>query len=169
MKTNDSTHRGLLAVGFALLVSLMAVSTTALAQGNKEGIDIKIRAQNRAVSDRPAFCPGEEGSEGSEGDSLKVDVWTDETGAAFGTAEFTAADGTVTLMDVDRVFAFFGGLAVQDSNTGNTVAIWFNNIEESGPTVAPAHVNVELPRGCGNTVSTFTVNVDKVTMQIKFQ
>ncbi len=164
MKTNDSTHRGLLAIGFALLFSLMAVSTTALAQGNKEGIDIKIRAQNRAVDDTP-FC-GVGG--GSEGDSLKVDVWTDETGAAFGTAEFTAADGTVTFMDVDNVFVFFGGLAMMDSDR-NTVAIWFNRTEEAGPFDAPAHVNVEFPRGCGNTVSTFTVNVDKVTMQIKFQ
>ncbi len=165
MKTNDSTRRGLVAFGSALLALLMAVSTTALAQGNKEGVNVLIRAQNRAVGDTP-FCGV---GEGSMGDRLKVNVSTDETGAAFGTAKFTAADGTVTIMNVDRVFSFFGGLAMQDSFTRDTVAIWFGDIEEAGGTVAPAHVNVELPRGCNNTVSTFTVNVDKVTMQIKFQ
>ena len=165
MRSNVPTHRGLLAVGAALLALSMAVSTTVLAQGNKEGIDIKIRAQNRAVGDTP-FCNG---GEGSKGDRLKVDVSTDATGAASGTAEFKASDGTVTTMNIDRVFSFFGGLAMLDSSTRNTVAIWFGDLEEAGGTVAPAHVNVEFPRGCSNTVSTFTVTVDKVTTQIKFQ
>jgi hypothetical protein len=165
MKTNGSTHRGFLAVGSALLALSMAVSTTAVAQGNKEGLDIKIRAQNRAVDDTP-FCGV---GEGSKGDRLTVKVSTDETGAASGTAKFTAADGTVTTMNIDQVFSFFGGLAMLDSATRNTVAIWFGDIEEDGGTAAPAHVNVEFPRGCANTVSTFTVTVDKVTTQIKFQ
>jgi len=144
---------------------LIAASTMANAQGNKEGLDIKIRAENRAVGDTP-FCGV---GAGSRGDRLKVDVSTDVSGVALGTAEFIAADGTVVFMNIDRVFSFFGGLALLDSTNRNTVAIWFGDLEEDGGTVAPAHVNVEFPRGCNNTVSTFTVNVDKATVQIKFQ
>jgi hypothetical protein len=72
-------------------------------------------------------------------------------------------------MNIDKVFTFFGGIALQDSTTRNTIPIWLGSYEESGPNWNPVHVNVEFPRGCGNTVSTFTVDADKVTTQIKFQ
>jgi hypothetical protein len=50
------------------------------------------------------------------------------------------------------------------------VPIWINHLfffASSG--LSPALVNVALQRGCGNTKSTFTPGVDKVTMQIKFR
>lgn len=162
-------HQGVWLATLGLVgLSLLLPSTILAKQGNenKQGLDILIRAQNRSVNDTP-FC-GVGG--GSVGDRLDVNVRTDAMGGAFGTASFEAADGTVTTLNIDEVFTFYGGLGLIDTSTRNTVAIWFGaNVEEGGSTTAPAHVNVELNRGCGNTVSTFTVDADKVTMQIKFQ
>ena len=145
----------------------MPLSTAAQAAG-QEGMDIKIRAQNRSTDDLPSFCPDSGfGREGLKGDRLDVNVSTASDGSAVGTARFEDANGNVTLMDIDRVFVFFGGLALQDTSTGNVVPIWFGDTESGAGNLAPVHVNVELPRGCGNTVSTFTVGQDKVTVQIK--
>ncbi|MDH3439783.1 MAG: hypothetical protein OEM63_03445 [Gammaproteobacteria bacterium] len=124
---------------------------------------IKIRAQNRDTSDTTNFCGV---GIGSKGDRLDVDVTVAADGSAVGTARFETAGGMVTLMNIDRVFTFFGGLALQDSATFNTVPIWFGNTEFSSGNLAPAHVNVEIPRGCSNTKSTFTIGSDKVTVQI---
>lgn len=76
---------------------------------------------------------------------------------------------TALVLDVDTVFVYFGGLALMDSTTRDTIALWLGNVEAGGPNFNPVHVSVESPRGCANTVSTFTVDADKVTTQIKFQ
>jgi hypothetical protein len=167
MKPKTTSAYRPLWLGAAMAAALVAMIQipSALGHGNKDGLDIKIRAENRSVNDTP-FC-GLGG--GAKGDRLDVDVETDASGIAYGTATYEAADGTVTIMNIDEVFSFFGGLALLDSATRNTVAIWFNQAEEMGASTSPAHINVELPRGCGNTVSTFTVDADKATMQIKFQ
>jgi hypothetical protein len=57
---------------------------------------------------------------------------------------------------------------VQNDANQNTVPIWVNDFFPSSG-LNPALVNVELPRGCTNTKSTFTPGVDKVTVQIKFR
>lgn len=128
----------------------------------QEGMEILIRAQNRSTDDTP-FCGT---GEGLQGDRLDVNVSTDAFGDAAGTARFENADGDVTLILIDRVFVFFGGLVLQNDDTEETVAIGFGEIED-GTNFAPTHINVEVPRGCSNTVSTFTVGQDKVTLQIK--
>ena len=151
----------------AVAILFVATSGQVFAHGNKAGLDIKIRAQNRSDVDTPAFCPGI--GAGLVGDSLSVDAKTDADGNASGIAVFSSADGTDVVMNIDKVFVFFGGIALQDSTTRNTIPIWLGNYEESGPNYNPVHVNVEFPRGCGNNVSTFTVDADKVTTQIKFQ
>jgi len=154
----------------ALLVGLFVLSAAmtmpVAAQGNSGGMDIKIRAQNRSTNDTPQLCPGF--GPGEKGDRLDLDVSTENDGSAVGTARFQTAAGDVLLMDIDVVKAFFGGLVLQSSATGDAVAIWFGDID--GPSdYSPVHVNVELPRGCGNTVSTFTLgSKDKVSTQIKF-
>ena len=146
-------------VGLLALVIVLAVPLTA--HGGKGGVDIKIRAQNRSTSDTPHFCTGI--GAGLVGDRLDVDVFTDLSGNTTGTARFEDASGNVTMINIDRAFAFFDGLVLQNNASQETVAIWLSDNR------APAHVNVELPRGCDNTKSTFTVGGDKVTVQIKFQ
>lgn len=152
----------------AVFILAATLPATALAHGNKDGLDIKIRAQNRSDADTPAFCP-ETGLPGLVGDRLDADVTTEADGTAEGTAVFTGADGTEIIMEIDQVFVYFGGLALMDSSTRNTIAIWLGTAEEAGPSYNPVHISVEIFRGCGNTISTFTVDVDKVTTQIKFQ
>jgi hypothetical protein len=151
----------------ALFTLAAAVPDNAYAQGNKSGLDIKIRAENRSIDDTPALCPGT--GPGLKGDRLDVDVSTGLDGTPSGTALFSRADGTSYVLNVDTVFVYFGGLALMDSTTRGTVAIWLGNVEEGGPNLNPVHVSLEAPRGCGNTVATFTVDADKVTTQVKFQ
>ena len=112
-------------------------------------------------------CPGT--GPGLPGYTLDVEVATGIDGTPSGTAVFAGNDGTSIVINVDQVFVFFGGLALMDSATRDTVAIWLGNVEEGGPNFNPVHVSLESPRGCGNTISTFTVDSDKVTTQIKFQ
>jgi hypothetical protein len=144
----------------ASFILAIAVVFPFAAYGGPGGIDIKIRAQNRSIADTPHFCTGI--GAGLVGDRLDVDAFTDLAGNTTGTARFMDAQGNVTLINIDRIFAFFDGLVLQNDATQQTIAIWLSDHR------APAHVNVELPRGCGNTVSTFTTGIDKVTMQIKF-
>jgi hypothetical protein len=131
----------------------------------KEGMDIKIRAQNRTTADTPSFCPAF--GAGLKGDRLDVDVSTASDGSAAGTARFEDANGNVTLMNIDRVVVFGGGLLLEDTSTFNVVPIWFGDTETGAGDLSPMHVNVEIPRGCENTKSTFTVGKDKTTLQIK--
>ena len=138
------------------------IAAQAASQG---GMDIKIRAQNRSTDDTPSFCPGV--GPGFKGDRLDVDVTTASDGSAVGTARFEDANGTVTLMNIDSVVVFFGGLLLEDTTTLNVVPIWFGDTETGPGNLAPVHVNVEIPRGCLNTQSTFTVGADKVTLQVK--
>jgi hypothetical protein len=135
------------------------------------GVDIKIRAQNRSTDDTP-FCGT---GAGLIGDRLDVDAFMDPSGVVTGTARFEDANGNVTFINVDSFFPFAlgvpfgGGVLLQDLVNDGTVptldvvAIWMDSFSSK-----PTMVNVELPRGCGNTVSTFTPGVDKVTVQIKF-
>ncbi len=123
-----------------------------------KGVTIKINAQNKSITDTP-FC---EIGQGKKGDKLKVNVFTDLSGVTTGTAVFTDADHQTTTLHIDTVVTFFGGVLLEESSSGNVVAIWLTDDQ------APAFVNVELPGGCGNTVSTFTVGVDTVGLQIKF-
>jgi hypothetical protein len=148
------------------LAGLCAVSAAAFAQapGGPDGVDIKIEAINRSTSDTP-FC-GVGG--GKVGDRLRVDAFMNQDGVVTGKAVFRSADGVVTVIDLDRLFPFFGGVLVQNQASQNTVPIWMWDQTASGGLTA-ALVNVELPRGCGNTVSTFTPGVDKVTVQIKYR
>ena len=53
-----------------------------------------------------------------------------------------------------------------DGLDGPVVAIWMNSLTFA-PGAMPVLVNFEAPRGCENTLSTFTPGVDKVTVQIK--
>jgi hypothetical protein len=150
----------------ALCIGTAVTPSAAVAQGagGPNGVDIKIQALNRSTEDTP-FCgvgPGE------IGDRLAVDAFMDQDGVVTGTAVFEGADGTVTEIELDRLFAFFGGMLVQNGASQDTVPIWMSDPAGSGVPTA-ALVNVELPRGCLNTVSTFTPGLDKVTMQIKFR
>ena len=143
----------------------VAMPLTGIVQAaGQEGMDIKIRAENRSTDDTPNFCGI---GPGMKGDRLQADVQTFSDGSAVGTARFEDADGNVTLMNIDRVVTFFGGLLLEDTSTNNVVPIWFGNTEFSAGNLAPAHITVEFPRGCGSTQSTFTVGTDKVTLQIK--
>jgi hypothetical protein len=148
---------------FALSIAMMLSMATYAA--GQEGMDIKIRAQNRTTADTPSFCSGV--GAGLKGDRLDVNVSTASDGSAVGTARFEDASGNVTLMNIDSVVVFFGGLLLEDTSTLNVVPIWFGDTETGAGNLAPVHVNVEIPRGCGNTNSTFTVGQDKVTIQIK--
>ena len=150
----------------ALCVVTVAMPPAASAQGagGPDGVDIKIRAINRSTDDTP-FC-GVGG--GMVGDRLAVDAFMDQDGVVTGTAVFKDADGVVTEIELDTLFPYFGGVLVQNQASQDTVPIWMWDQTASGGFTA-ALVNVELPRGCGNTVSTFTPGVDKVTMQIKFR
>jgi hypothetical protein len=129
------------------------------------GVDIRIRALNLSTSDTP-FC-GVGG--GTVGDRLKVDAFMDQDGIVTGTAVFEEADGAKTEIELDRFFDFGnGGMLVQNDASQDTVPIWMRDDVASGGLTA-ALVNVELPRGCENTVSTFTLGVDKIRMRIKFR
>jgi hypothetical protein len=93
-------------------VLVMAMPATVSAQGaGGPGVDITIRASNRSTSDTP-FC-GVGG--GMVGDRLTVDAFMDQDGIVTGTAIFTAADGAVTEIALDRLFPFFGGVLVQNN------------------------------------------------------
>ena len=139
--------------------------------GGPNGVDIQIRAENRSTADRP-FC-GVGG--GAIGDKLFVDAFMDTSGVVSGTARFEPATGPATVIDINRMFAFSictvncGGILLQNQANQNTIPIWINDFFPSSFGYNPALVNVELPRGCGNTKSTFTPGVDKVTVQIKFR
>jgi hypothetical protein len=133
-------------------------------RAGESGVDIKIRAFNRSTSDTP-FC-GVGG--GMVGDRLTVDAFMDRDGIVTGTAIFTAADGAVTEIELDSLFGFFSGVLVQNDASQDTVPIWmWDEIASAGRTAAL--VNVELPRGCENTVATFTPGIDKVTMRLGFE
>ena len=153
-----------LALTAAMAIAIMSRQLTAYAE--PPGVDIKIRAQNRSIGDTP-FCNI---GGGNKGDRLDVDAFMDPSGNATGTARFESANGTVTQFSINSIFPFAlggdlgGGLVLQDlGGTGNVVAIWMDSFSAKANLV-----NVELPRGCGSTVSTFTPGVDKVTVQIKF-
>jgi hypothetical protein len=153
----------------AIAIALAATSAGVYAQGpgGPNGADILIRAENRSTADTP-FC-GVGG--GQVGDRLRVDAFMDMDGDVTGEAIFEDANGVVTRIRINRMFQDgVVGLAtlVQNQTSQNTIAIW---ISDFLPAFASpnALVNVELPRGCGNTVSTFTPGIDKVTMEIKFR
>jgi hypothetical protein len=155
-----------------LLVIASAFSSYAQGPGGPNGVDILIRAENRSTEDRP-FC-GVGG--GAVGDKLFVDAFMDTNGSVSGTARFEPASGSVTVIDINRMFAFSicspsncGGILIQNQANQNTVPIWINDFFPTSFGYNPALVNVELPRGCGNTKSTFTPGVDKVTVQLKFR
>jgi hypothetical protein len=159
---------------YGLLAMVAATAPAAYAQGpgGPNGVDILIRAQNRSTADTP-FC-GVGG--GMVGDRLDVDAFMDTNGVVTGTARFEDANGAVTTIALNRMFAFSicapancGGILVQNQANQNTVPIWVNDFFPSSFGLNPALVNVELPRGCGNTKSTFTPGVDKVTVEIKFR
>ena len=156
------------------LFTLVFVASPVYAQGpgGPNGVDILIRAENRSTADRP-FC-GVGG--GAIGDKLTVDAFMDTNGVVNGTARFEPASGPATVIDINRMFAFSvcspsncGGILVQNQTNQNTVPIWINDFFPTSFGYHPALVNVELPRGCNNTKSTFTPGVDKVTVQIKFR
>jgi hypothetical protein len=168
----SKTWRDALLCGLFTLVA--AATPTAFAQGpgGPNGVDFKIRAENRSTADTP-FC-GVGG--GLVGDRLDVDAFMNMDGVVTGTARFEDANGVVTVIDLDRTFAFdvcnpgeCGGILIQNQANQNTVPIWINNFFVASFGLSPALVNVELPRGCGNTKSTFTPGVDKVTVEIKFR
>jgi hypothetical protein len=142
----------------ALFAFVMAVAWPLAAHAAELGVKIKISAKNRSTTDTP-FC-GVGG--GLIGDKLQVNVFTDLSGVTTGTATFKDATGLTTTLDIDQVFGWGDAIVLVDSSTNNAVAIWY------GSAAAPAHVNVEIPRGCNNTKSTFTLGVDKVSVQIKF-
>ena len=156
----------------ALLIAAIVMAWPLNAYGEPPGVDIKIRAQNRSIDDTP-FCGT---GAGLVGDRLDVDAFMDPTGVVTGTARFEDANGNVTFINVDSFFPFAlgggngGGVVLQDfidegaGKTDDVVAIWMDSFSSK-----PTLVNIELPRGCGNTVSTFTPGLDKVTVQIKFR
>jgi hypothetical protein len=168
-------HRSRFATLFVVVpcLSVLASAVPAYAQGpgGPDGVDILIRAENRSTDDRP-FCNV---GGGEVGDKLFVDAFMDTSGVVTGTARFEPATGPSTVIDINRMFTFSilagagGGILVQNQANQNTVPIWINDFFPTSGLGSPALVNVELPRGCGNTKSTFTPGVDKVTMQIKFR
>jgi hypothetical protein len=152
-----------LAGSCAVLIMAMPAAVSAQEAG-EPGVDIRIRALNRSTSDAP-FC-GVGG--GMVGDRLAVDAFMDQDGIVTGTAVFKEADGAVTEIELDRFFAYFGGVLVQNDASQDTVPIWmWDDIQSGGLTAAL--VNVELPRGCNDTVSTFTPGVDQISMRVKFR
>lgn len=153
------------------LCAVIAAPAYAQGPGGPNGVDIQIRAQNRSTADTP-FC-GVGG--GMVGDRLDVDAFMDTNGHVTGAARFEDANGVITVINLDRMFTFSicsgacGGILVQNNANQNTVPIWVNDFFPTSFGFNPALVNVELPRGCNNTKSTFTPGVDKVTVQIKFR
>jgi hypothetical protein len=160
---------GAACIAAAAIVAVAAAARAhAQGPGGPNGVDILIRAENRSISDVPWCGTGP----GQVGDRLTVDAFMNQDGVVTGQARFEAADGTVTLIPLDRMFGFAGnffpanggGFLVQNNANQNTVPIWTNDVA-----VNPVLVNVELPRGCQNTVSTFTAGLDKVTVELKFR
>ena len=147
-----------------LVFVMLASPVFAQGPGGPNGVDILIRAENRSTADRP-FC-GVGG--GAVGDRLSVDAFMDTNGVVSGTARFEPASGPTTVIDINRMYAWGNGILVQNQANQNTVPIWVNDFFTSFG-LNPALVNVELPRGCPNTKSTFTPGVDKVTVQLKFR
>ena len=143
----------------ALIAFVMAVAWPLAAHAAELGVKIKISAKNRSTMDT-AFCGG---GEGLIGDKLQVNVFTDLSGVTTGTATFKDATGLITTFDIDQVFGWGGdAIVLVDSSNNNAVVIWYSDA------AAPAHVSVEIPRSCSNTKSTFTLGVDKVSVQMKF-
>ena len=157
------------AIGLFVLSLAMPWSIIAYADG-QEVMDIKIRAQNRSIDDTPPHCGV---GPGMVGDRLDVDVSVYSDGNVVGTARFEDANGVVELIDINDVHAYRvsghgpghgGGLGLFAGvwpNPSHVIAIWLDDFS------APMHVTVEKPHGCANTISTFTVGQDKVTVQIK--
>ena len=160
------TRRASLLVTLSLLSLVLAMTAPsavgAQGPGGPAGVDIKIRAQNRSTTDTP-FC-GVGG--GMVGDRLDADLFMDTNGTVTGTARFENALHQVEVIDIDSLFGFGPGLVAQNVANQNTVAIWMSDLLLP---LSTSLVNVELPRGCGNTKSTFTPGVDKVTLQITFR
>lgn len=150
---------------FVLVFVVLAAPVFAQGPGGPNGVDILIRAENRSTADRP-FC-GVGG--GAVGDRLWVDAFMDTNGVVSGTARFEPASGPATVIDINRMFAWGNGILVQNQPNQNTVPIWVNDYFPTSFGWNPALVNVELPRGRGNTKSTFTPGADKVTVQLKFR
>lgn len=145
-------------IGLQILILMVALTWNVEAAG--EGMKIKIRAENKSTTDRP-FC-GIGG--GMIGDSLVVDVYTNLFGVTTGTATFTPADSSAIILNIDTVLTFTtGGIVLLDSSNDYSVAIWLDEAN------APNHVNVELPRNCTNTQSTFTAGVDRLRTMISIR
>src|SRR5262245_6833705 len=131
----------------------------------------QIRAENRSTSGTP-FCHV---GGGMVGDKLKVDAFMDTAGVVTGTAAFEDANGNVTDILSGRRFAFSicnpanYGILVQNQANQNTVPIWIIDFFPGFVAASAAQVNVEIPRACANTKSTFTPGINKVTMQIKLR
>lgn len=170
MKMDKKARQGWLfatLVGLGILLS-MAPPTRVRAQGpgGPAGVSFKIRAVNKSTADVP-FCGV---GSGMVGDKLDVDAFMDMDGNVEGTARFENALHQVTIIEIDRAFidGSFPGLLLQNQASQDSVPIWMS--DTLAPfNLAPALVNVEIPRGCLNTVSTFTPGFDKVTMEIKFK
>ncbi len=115
---------GLVLTGLALVLMMAGTSAVYAGQFGPNGVDIKIRAQNRSTDDTPHCGVGAD----LIGDRLDVDAFMNPTGFVTGTARFEDANGMVTIIDIDRLFAFTvgtdgGGVLVQNEISGNTVAI----------------------------------------------
>lgn len=165
MKSNiyikKNTGKPFFSLTLVLLIGMLSPTVLfAGGPGGPAGLDIKVRAINFSTDDTP-FCLS---GGGQVGDKLSVDAFMNQDGEVTGTATFEDADGNVTVIDIDRAFGFGPGLLVQNNTNQNTVAMWM-----SDTLMTPVQLNIELPRGCGNTVSTFTPGVDKVTVQLKFR
>jgi len=144
-----------------VVVGLLAFVVTvawSLAANAVSGWTIRINAINLSTTDT-AVCGG---GEGLRGDKLQVNVFTDLSGVSSGTATFEDATGHITTLNIDTVLGFGPGIVLIDSSTNNAVPIWLDD------TIAPARVTVEIPRGCENTICTFTLGVDPVRLQITF-
>ncbi len=146
------------------LLALVIVAAAWSGVVHAQGVSIIIKAQNKSNEDTP-FC-GIGG--GLVGDKLAVSVVTDLSGTTTGTATLTRGPAMLTseifspiTFHIDDIFEFSGGIGLRETSSGNVVAIWLDDAS------APFHVNVEVPGGCENTVSTFTSGVDKVSVQIK--
>jgi len=148
--------------GLGIAVALTFSPLSAQGPGGPAGVQLKIRAQNRSVIDTP-FCGV---GAGLVGDRLDVDAFMDMNGVVTGSARFEDALGQVTYIPIDTMFSFGQGLLAQDLISQDTVAIWIHKLLLPG---SVALINVELPRGCYNTKSTFTPGVDKVTTEISFR
>jgi hypothetical protein len=144
---------------FIVAVSLFAIIDAALWPDGvyAQAVSITISAQNKSDQDTP-FC-GKGG--GHVGDKLTASVFTDLNGVTTGKATFKSATGAVTTLNIDHVSSFCCGILLGDSSTGNVIPIWLDDNQ------APVHVNVEMPGGCTNTVSTFTSGVDRVSVVIR--